>query len=938
MSSLLRSSHVASLLLLTAIAGCVHATGLPDAGLVAVGRPVDAKLEVQFHEAKNGLRYALVPDPRTNVVTVDVRYTVGAADDPATRSGLAHFVEHLSFGLTAKDGGPTLAERLDDVAHSYNAYTNWDETHYTATALTGQLPALLGLEAERMAAVCDRISSAVFERERDVVQNEIRERGDDQTWLTMQEQLFGAAHPYAHQVAGKDVGVATREDACAFLTAHYAPKRAIVVITGAFDATAAQAMIEQQLGGLERPASEQRRLPSISLVGESVLPADIEKPMAIVAFPALAWGKTGNESRELAIDLWVRRAQWIGEDGNIVRVRRGYLGGFRGGIELVAVTAEDWNHLRGAVDTLFRARDELLADDFSLPRRDVRSRHVNGYLASLEQFDGMGIRVADYVQYADHSSFMLQPLNEAESLWPEGLVFRVREVNGYQTPRLVDYGGEAPGLWNAVGGLPTRAQVHVTWLKPQKGARKVQGSPPTTVQRSEVAEWRPPVDPAEATHPLQLPAATPPPSVEELMLPNGMRVVLAPLPSSPLLAASMVFPVGVLDEPASRPGLATMAANILDHDISAIHSERDFVSAFWALGLGTQLDADVSAASTTFRVGGAARYADWHLWRLFWLLDQGVYDEDALVRLRKSARESEDDGPSLDTVLARALVGPAAVRSPDAAAIQRVSGTELEAFRRAHYLPAGATLVVVGGFDPAAVKSEIDRLWGTWRGKPARTPEINVSPKPSAERRLAIDDDDAEQVTIALAFPASTPDMATRMVVAEMVAGQARSVRSRLGLSYGLRAEYTVLANAAPAMVVGGEVDPSRAGEAVLALLNVVDELRKDKAAFTRAFVLARRHVLSKVLVRVGDTPQIAGELESLARSGWTRNRVDALASEVANMKPDAAEAALARDLDAARMVTALSGPAAAVETAYQQAKLGAPRFVGNTPSAISAR
>ena len=45
----------------------------------------------------NGVRFVLMPDATTQQVEVDVRYEVGAREDPRGKAGLAHLVEHLMF-------------------------------------------------------------------------------------------------------------------------------------------------------------------------------------------------------------------------------------------------------------------------------------------------------------------------------------------------------------------------------------------------------------------------------------------------------------------------------------------------------------------------------------------------------------------------------------------------------------------------------------------------------------------------------------------------------------------------------------------------------------------------------------------------------------------------------------------------------------------------
>ena len=69
-----------------------------------------------------------------------IELPVGAAEDPAGKSGLGHLVEHMTFELLPKGaGGPSLENLLTVVALEYNAYTSEDETHYYVEGLAQKL-------------------------------------------------------------------------------------------------------------------------------------------------------------------------------------------------------------------------------------------------------------------------------------------------------------------------------------------------------------------------------------------------------------------------------------------------------------------------------------------------------------------------------------------------------------------------------------------------------------------------------------------------------------------------------------------------------------------------------------------------------------------------------------------------------------------------------
>jgi zinc protease len=96
MSSPLRSLPVA--VAAVALAACgppmINFGGLPTDA-----RSLKISNNLRLLELSNGMRVALVPDTRTNLVSVDVRYLAGGNQDPAGRAGLAHLLEHLTFTM-----------------------------------------------------------------------------------------------------------------------------------------------------------------------------------------------------------------------------------------------------------------------------------------------------------------------------------------------------------------------------------------------------------------------------------------------------------------------------------------------------------------------------------------------------------------------------------------------------------------------------------------------------------------------------------------------------------------------------------------------------------------------------------------------------------------------------------------------------------------------
>src|SRR3972149_4347192 len=71
-------------------------------GLACAGTPARPRYKLEISDTRgvvraNGLRVIILPDPSASLVEIDVRYEVGAAEDPPGRGGLAHLAEHMMF-------------------------------------------------------------------------------------------------------------------------------------------------------------------------------------------------------------------------------------------------------------------------------------------------------------------------------------------------------------------------------------------------------------------------------------------------------------------------------------------------------------------------------------------------------------------------------------------------------------------------------------------------------------------------------------------------------------------------------------------------------------------------------------------------------------------------------------------------------------------------
>lgn len=183
----------------------------------------------------NGLQVVVVENCLSPAVNQMVWYKAGSADEPAGRSGLAHYLEHLMFRGT-KDIAPGRFSRIiAEQGGNDNAFTSHDYTAYYETVAADRLGLIMQLEADRMANLA--LTPEVAAPELGVVLKERQERYDNKPRGLFQEklrQLLFPEHPYGIPVIGiqdemEKMTAASAED---FYRHYYAPNNAVVVISG----------------------------------------------------------------------------------------------------------------------------------------------------------------------------------------------------------------------------------------------------------------------------------------------------------------------------------------------------------------------------------------------------------------------------------------------------------------------------------------------------------------------------------------------------------------------------------------------------------------------------------------------------------------------------------------------------------------------------------
>src|SRR4051795_13055164 len=114
--------------------------------------------------------------PGAQSVAIGLYASVGSRSEPQRLGGLAHLVEHMVFKGAGGRDTRALAEVIEDVGGSLNAWTARDQTVFHGRALARDLPLLAELIADLIRA--PHLDEEHLEREKQVILSELGEATD----------------------------------------------------------------------------------------------------------------------------------------------------------------------------------------------------------------------------------------------------------------------------------------------------------------------------------------------------------------------------------------------------------------------------------------------------------------------------------------------------------------------------------------------------------------------------------------------------------------------------------------------------------------------------------------------------------------------------------------------------------------------------------------
>jgi len=265
----MRPHCIAALTLLAALAGVPPAHGAP--------------IPTTRTKLANGLDVIVVPTSRLPLVDFRLVARAGSVNDPAGREGLASLTADLLTQGAGKRTAKQLADDIEFVGGSLNAFPGTEQMVVTCEVLKKDLP--LGLELFRDVIVSPTFSAEDFSRKKEEALGQIASDKSEPSVIAdnAMARWFWGENSLGHPPIGWDASVKsiTRDDVVGFHRGFLTPERSVLVIVGDVDPKALVSQLKTAFAAWKPagplPATDPYG-PAAALKGRSV--RVIDKPEA----------------------------------------------------------------------------------------------------------------------------------------------------------------------------------------------------------------------------------------------------------------------------------------------------------------------------------------------------------------------------------------------------------------------------------------------------------------------------------------------------------------------------------------------------------------------------------------------------------------------------------------------------------------------------------
>ncbi|MFC4347249.1 M16 family metallopeptidase [Kordiimonas lipolytica] len=906
---------------LTALAACQPEEGNTKSQPVAaeVDTSVDLKVDIPFEKftLDNGLRVIVHEDRKAPIVAVSVWYHVGSKDEPEGKTGFAHLFEHLMFNGSENYDDEFFKPFKAVGATAMNGTTWFDRTNYFQNVPTPALDMALWMESDRMGHLLGAVTQEKLDNQIGVVQNEKRQ-GDNAPYGLVEyrqlEGLFPVGHPYRHSTIGsmEDLSAASLDDVKGWFKEYYGAANTVIVLAGDIDVETAKEKMNKFFGDIPAgPPLKQHK----------------------------AWVPTReNNTIEEMVD----------QKAPQVRVYRNWA--------VAPRTDMDYAELVLAADVLGGGKNSRLYQALVYKNQLAVSVNVSAQpfeLASMFEIQATlkpGVDEAEVQRLidAEMDKFLAEgptaeELKRAKTSILAGRIRGLEQIGGFggkatALARSELYAGD-PGFYSNLldhlnnAGMGEVKEAANKWLGQGYYQLTVRPYPKYQTAESQV----------DRSKGLPEVGAMPDltfPEIQEAILSNGMKVVVANRPTVPVVNMALQFDAGYAAD-AGRPlGTASFALAMLDEGTptrTSLEVAAELESLGATLSTGSNLDmSNVSMSMLKANMESSLALASD-------LVRNPAFPQEEIDRLKPRWIQGIAQEKAQPVQLALRTLPPLLygtghsysvpyTGSGTEAAIEGMERSDLVQFHTDWIRPDNAKIFMVGDITLDEATAALEKAFGNWRAPSTPVPSKNVAEValPSEGRVIVMDKPGSPQSLILAGhlFPSTgdeaymTQEMASSILGGDFTSRVNMNLREDKGWAYGAYT-FTTDARGQRMWLVYAPVQTDKTKESL-------QELEKEFAAYLGNKPATAEELEVFVADAVNSLPgqfetsgSVLGSLLSNDRFGRSNDYVPSLTAKYKALDIEKIKAAAQANIHPEKLTWLIVGDWSAIKEGISELDLG---------------
>jgi zinc protease len=866
----------------------------------------------------NGLTVLVSEDRSAPVVAIVTYVRAGYFDEPDHLVGISHVLEHMFFKGTPRLGPGEIARETKAAGGYLNAGTIYDRTSYYTVLPSYGLEA--GLEIQADALINSIIDADELRKELLVIIQEAKRKLDTPAAVA-HESLFELLFDH-HRIRRWRIGTEsalaafTRDDVWSFYRERYRPEAVVLTIVGDVDAEHAFSLVERLYGGWspgevpprdgpEEPPRRGFRLRE--LAGDTVqthlewgwrTPGTLHDDTPALETLAIVLGqgrasRLYREVRETGLASAISAYNYTPTD----------IGVFGISAELAP------ERTRPTVAAIAASVQRLLEDGVTEAELE-RARNITEarFVSRLETMEGQANVHAEWQSLGDwrlgetyHTRLLAVTAEDLVRVARQYLQPDLGALMLYRPRDASALGVNAEALHDELyGGGPSRAEAGESFVPHEDAPGKREASAAIAVPAPRAER---PIGSDRVDGDVHLYTAS-----------NGVRIVVLPRRSVPLVSMAISFRGGSVHETTGESGLTALLARTSIK--GTVHrSGRALAEATEALG--GAISPSAGADLLEWDLALPSRHFDTGLALLAETVLEPVFPEADVMRERAFALEdmeqTRDDMQRypMRLFLQRAFGGHPYGHSLEETerAVAGIDREMLAAWHANEVLSGEPWVVVVGDVDADAAAAVVESRFGALR--PAVNGSRVIEPGWPADARLIDAGADKNQTAVIVGFPGprrNDPDRYALQLFSNVIGGLGGSLfeelRSRRSLAYSVTA-YPIARWLAGAFVGYIATSPEREEEAREGLVSEITRYL-DEPLDADEVERAKRFTIGTWRIRRQTNGAHVSELVGALMLGRGLEDIRAYESRIEALTPAAIRDVVRRYIDPVRAVTAV--------------------------------